>query len=185
MDIKIKHLDKAYGEQQILKDFSCLFPEGKTTCIRGKSGCGKTTLLRLLLGLESPDTGEIEGMEGKKIAAVFQEDRLCENLSAASNIRMVCREPITDQQLEEAYKAVAPVRELSGGMRRRVSVLRALLAESDCVVMDEPLKGLDEDTKERTIKYILEKTTGKTLIFVTHEEKEERLLKADGIIEVL
>ena len=83
MDIKIKHLGKAYGEQQILKDFSCLFPEGKTTCIRGKSGCGKTTLLRLLLGLESPDTGEIEGMEGKKIAAVFQEDRLCENLSAA------------------------------------------------------------------------------------------------------
>ena len=78
-----------------------------------------------------------------------------------------------------------PVRELSGGMRRRVSVLRALLAESDCVVMDEPLKGLDEDTKERTIKYILEKTTRKTLIFVTHEEKEERLLKADGIIEVL
>ena len=57
MDIKIKHLGKAYGEQQILKDFSCLFPEGKTTCIRGKSGCGKTTLLRLLLGLESPDTG--------------------------------------------------------------------------------------------------------------------------------
>ena len=149
-------------------------------------------MLRLLLGLESPDTGEIEGMEGKKIAAVFQEDRLCENLSAASNIRMVCREPITDQQLEEAYKAVVlthiwqkPVRELSGGMRRRVSVLRALLAESDCVVMDEPLKGLDEDTKEKTIKYILEKTTGKTLIFVTHEEKEERLLKADGIIEVL
>ena len=107
MDIKIKHLGKAYGEQQILKDFSCLFPEGKTICIRGKSGCGKTTLLRLLLGLESPDTGEIEVMEGKKIAAVFQEDRLCENLSAASNIRMVCREPITDQQLEEAYKAVA------------------------------------------------------------------------------
>lgn len=193
MDIKIKHLDKAYGEQQILKDFSCLFPEGKTTCIRGKSGCGKTTLLRLLLGLESPDTGEIEGMEGKKIGSgISGKNRLCENLSAASNIRMVCREPITDQQLEEAYKAVAlthiwqkPVRELSGGMRRRVSVLRALLAESDCVVMDEPLKGLDEDTKERTIKYILEKTTGKTLIFVTHEEKEERLLKADGIIEVL
>ena len=67
MDIRIKHLGKAYGEQQILKDFSCLFPEGTTSCLRGKSGCGTTTELRLLLGLESPDTGEIEGMEGKKI----------------------------------------------------------------------------------------------------------------------
>ena len=143
MDIKVDHISKAYGEQQVLQDLSCVFPEGKTTCIRGRSGCGKTTLIRLLLRLDVPDKGKIEGVSDRKLSAVFQEDRLCENLSAASNIRLVCTETITDRELEEAYKAVAltevwqkPVRELSGGMRRRVSILRALLAESDCVIME-------------------------------------------------
>ena len=78
-----------------------------------------------------------------------------------------------------------PVRELSGGMRRRVSILRALLAESDCVIMDEPLRGLDEKTKAKTIDYILKKTEGKTLIFVTHEEKEAVWLKADRTVDIL
>ena len=161
MDIKVDHVSKVYGEQQILRDLCCVFPEGKTTCIRGRSGCGKTTLIRLLLGLDIPDKGKIEGISDRKISAVFQEDRLCENLSAASNIRLVCTETISDRELEEAYKAVAltevwqkPVRELSGGMRRRVSILRALLADSDCVIMDEPLRGLDEKTRTKTIDYI-------------------------------
>lgn len=192
MDIKVDHVSKAYGEQQILRDLCCVFPEGKTTCIRGRSGCGKTTLIRLLLGLDIPDKGKIEVISDRKISAVFQEDRLCENLSAASNIRLVCIETITDRELEEAYKAVAltevwqkPVRELSGGMRRRVSILRALLAESDCVIMDEPLRGLDEKTRAKTIDYILKKTEGKTLIFVTHEEKEAVWLKADRTVDIL
>ena len=166
----------------------CVFPEGKTTCIRGRSGCGKTTLIRLLLGLDIPDKGKIEGISDRKISAVFQEDRLCENLSAASNIRLVCTETISDRELEEAYKAVAlqkPVRELSGGMRRRVSILRALLADSDCVIMDEPLRGLDEKTRAKTIDYILKKTEGKTLIFVTHEEKEAVWLKADKTLKFM
>ena len=165
MDIKVDHISKAYGEQQVLQDLSCVFPEGKTTCIRGRSGCGKTTLIRLLLRLDVPDKGKIE---------------------------VVCTETITDRELEEAYKAVAlteiwqkPVRELSGGMRRRVSILRALLAESDCVIMDEPLRGLDEKTRAKTIDYILKKTEGKTLIFVTHEEKEAVWLKADRTVDIL
>ena len=188
MDIKVDHVSKAYGKQQVLRDLSCVLPEGKTTCIRGNSGCGKTTLIRLLLGLDIPDKGKIEGISDRKISAVFQEDRLCENLSAASNIRLVCTETISDRELEEAYKAVAlqkPVRELSGGMRRRVSILRALLADSDCVIMDEPLRGLDEKTRTKTIDYILKKTEGKTLIFVTHEEQEAVWLKADKTLKFM
>lgn len=192
MDIKVDHVSKAYGEQQILRDLCCVFPEGKTTCIRGRSGCGKTTLIRLLLRLDIPDKGKIEGISDRKIRAVFQEDRLCENLSAASNIRLVCTETISDRELEEAYKAVAltevwqkPVRELSGGMRRRVSILRALLADSDCVIMDEPLRGLDEKTRTKTIDYILKKAEGKTLIFVTHEEQEAVWLKADKTLKFM
>ena len=72
MDIKVDHISKAYGEQQVLQDLSCVFPEGKTTCIRGRSGCGKTTLIRLLLRLDVPDKGKIEGVSDRKLSAVFQ-----------------------------------------------------------------------------------------------------------------
>ena len=94
MDIKVDHVSKAYGEQQMTVEIVFAFSEGKTTCIRGRSGCGKTTLIRLLLGLDIPDKGKIEVISDRKISAVFQEDRLCENLSAASNIRLVCTETI-------------------------------------------------------------------------------------------
>ena len=70
MDIKVDHVSKACGEQQILRDLCCVFPEGKTTCIRGRSGCGKTTLIRLLLGLDIPDKGKIEGISDRKISAI-------------------------------------------------------------------------------------------------------------------
>ena len=71
MDIKVDHISKAYGEQQVLQDLSCVFPEGKTTCIRGRSGCGKTTLIRLLLGLDIPDKGKIKVISERKSSGVF------------------------------------------------------------------------------------------------------------------
>ena len=75
MDIKVDHISKAYGEQQVLQDLSCGFSgRGKTTCIRGRSGCGKTTLIRLLLRLDVPDKGKIEGVSDRKLSAVFQEN---------------------------------------------------------------------------------------------------------------
>lgn len=79
MDIRVEKLCKAYGEQQIFQDYGAVFPEGKVSCITGSSGRGKTTLLRLLMGLEQPDGGTILGLEGARFSAVFQEDRLCEN----------------------------------------------------------------------------------------------------------
>ena len=179
------------NEKPVLSHLNFKIQPGETVAFAGGSGSGKTTLIQLLLRLDVPDKGKIEGISDRKLSAVFQEDRLCENLSAASNIRLVCTKTISDRELEEAYKAVAltevwqkPVRELSGGMRRRVSILRALLAESDCVIMDEPLRGLDEKTRAKTIDYILKKTEGKTLIFVTHEEKEAVWLKADRTVGI-
>ncbi|MDO4677574.1 MAG: ATP-binding cassette domain-containing protein [Eubacteriales bacterium] len=191
MDIAVKKISKSYGEEQVLKDFSCDFLEGKLTCIMGRSGGGKTTLIKLLMGLEKPTEGSIEGLFGKKLSAVFQEDRLCENLSAAANIRLVCRNHVSDEELKGAFQRVCldevwrkPVRELSGGMRRRVAILRALFAEYDCLILDEPLKGLDEETKQKTAAYILEKTQGKTVLAVTHEEEETELLKAENIVRM-
>lgn len=191
MDITVRNLKKSFGNQKVLDGFSCIFPEGKITCIMGKSGCGKTTLLNVLLGLEQSDSGFIEGILRDRLSVVFQENRLCENLSAAANLRLVCRRKLTDEEIKQAFDAVKledvwkkPVRELSGGMRRRVAILRALAAEADCVIMDEPLKGLDEETKEQTIRYIRERAKGKTLIVVTHDEKETELLGAEQIIRM-
>lgn len=191
MDIKVTNLWKSYGNLHVLQDFSCVFPEKKTTCIMGESGCGKTTLINILLGLETPQSGHIEGITPGTVSAVFQENRLCENLSAAANLRMVCKKRPQDDELERMFEAVKlygihkkPVKELSGGMRRRVAILRCLAVDFPCMIMDEPFKGLDEETRRETISYILKKAAGKTLIVVTHDEKETKLLKAEKVIRM-
>ena len=110
---------------------------------------------------------------------VFQENRLCENLTACANIRLVTGKRYSDTQLRKELAAVGlegaenkPVRELSGGMKRRVALLRALLAEYDVLFLDEPFKGLDEVTKAVVMDYTRTKVKGKTVIMVTHDIKE-------------
>lgn len=178
MDIELKNIGKAFGEKIVLQGFSHRFPEGKTTCIMGPSGCGKTTLLRLLLGLEAPDSGQISGMAERRKSAVFQEDRLCEGVSAVSNLRMVS--PALSRREAETLlfrlglgdSLHQPLREFSGGMKRRVAILRALSAEYDVLLADEPFRGLDETTKRLTMEYFKAQTAGKTVLLVTHEEQE-------------
>lgn len=181
-EIKLENVSKTYGEKQVFRDFSHTFPEGELTCVMGPSGCGKTTLLSLLLGLEEPDTGEIQGMEGRKKSAVFQEDRLCENTGAVSNIRLV-NPNLSKEEAEGMLRDLGlgdslrqPVRTLSGGMKRRVAILRALAAEYDVLFLDEPFKGLDETTKALVMEYFLQKTRGKTVILVTHDRGEAAAL---------
>lgn len=183
--IIISHLSKSYGENKVFSDFSAVFERGKTTCIMAPSGAGKTTLLRILTGLETADAGRIESMDGLKKSMVFQEDRLCENLSVSANIRLVRqkktwgRDQKEKKEIQEALESVGlagngdqQVRELSGGMKRRVALLRALYSDWDILFLDEPFKGLDEETKTQVMCYTKEKCRGKTVIFVTHERSE-------------
>lgn len=183
--IIISHLSKSYGENKVFSDFSAVFERGKTTCIMAPSGAGKTTLLRILTGLETADAGRIEGMDGLKKSMVFQEDRLCENLSVSANIRLVRqkktwgRDQKEKKEIQEALESVGlagngdqQVRELSGGMKRRVALLRALYSDWDILFLDEPFKGLDEETKTQVMCYTKEKCRGKTVIVVTHERSE-------------
>lgn len=197
---EVRHIYKAYGEKQILKDFSAVFPEGKITCIMAPSGKGKTTLLRILLGLEEPDEGKLFGFSGRKKSVVFQEDRLCENLSAGANVRLVqsvkkdkkketgVPDEDPEEKMKEGFELLRlsdcidrPIRELSGGMRRRVALLRALCATWEILFLDEPFKGLDEDTRTCAIGYVRQQCKGKTVICVTHEKKEAEMLGA-GIL---
>ena len=165
-----------------LKGVSIQFRRSEFVSILGPSGCGKTTLLSLLLGLEQPDAGKILGMEGRRKSAVFQEDRLCENASAVSNIRLV-NPALSKGEAEAMLRELGlgdslgqPVRTLSGGMKRRVAILRALAAEYDVLFCDEPFKGLDQATKAQVLDYFLARTQGKTVLVVTHDPEEAKSL---------
>ncbi len=98
-DIRMEHIDKRFGPKTVLRDFSARFPIGQATCIMGSSGCGKTTLLRVLLGLEQPDAGRILGRP-ERMGAVFQEDRLLEGFSPLANIRLVTGRKISRQVIQ-------------------------------------------------------------------------------------
>ena len=182
MAIVIEDLTKSYGDKLALPPFSARVEAGEIVCLLGQSGCGKTTLLRLLLGLEPATGGTVTGLPDR-ISAVFQEDRLCPAFSAVTNVslalgRQASREEIvsllTELGLGDAL--TKRVRELSGGMQRRVAIARSLLASADLFVMDEPFKGLDEETRQRVMDTVLAHTKGKTLLVVTHDPEEAAYL---------
>lgn len=177
MTIELRRLTKAYGEKTVLQDLTHSFPLGRTSCIMGPSGCGKTTLLRLMMGLEVPKSGEITGLIGLRFSAVFQEDRLCGELSALSNLWLV-NPKLPRAEAQKALAALGlsdlslPVGEFSGGMKRRTAILRALLAPYDVLFADEPFRGLDDLMKRRVMDYFKERTAGKTVLLVTHDKGE-------------
>lgn len=178
MDIQIIGLTKRFEDKVVLDSFDATFPAGKTTCIMGDSGCGKTTLLNILLGFIEPDAGTITGLP-ERIGMVFQEDRLCEDFSALSNIMMVTNPPVTKADAVAVLNKMGlsagldkPVREFSGGMKRRVAIARALLFDCELVIFDEAFKGLDVETKKCVLACAKEYTRGKTVISVTHDPLE-------------
>ena len=186
--LKCTDISKRFGENTVFDKFSHEFAFEKTTAILGRSGGGKTTLLNVLMGLLTPDSGEV--IREGRVSAIFQEDRLCENLTASANIRLVTGKRFSKAQIAEELAAVGlagcgerPVRELSGGMKRRTAMLRALLAEYDILFADEPFKGLDEVTRADVMRYFKEKTKGRTVVFVTHDSVESETL-ADERLEI-
>ena len=193
--IQINGLYKKYKEDYIYQDFNVAFEEYKTTSILGPSGCGKTTLLRILAGLETYQKGEIIGTKDKKIAYIFQEDRLIPWMNAEDNIKFVLKSYLNEEEARDKtlemlellklldYKDYMP-EELSGGMKRRVAIGRALAYDSEILLMDEPFKGLDSDLKEEVLLGFKEMMRKKprTVIYVTHDENEAEKI-ADYIYE--
>ena len=180
MDILMEKINKSYGDKEVLRDFTTKFEEGTVTFITGDSGIGKTSIIRILMGLEGYQSGSISGLEGKEISVVFQDDCLCDKLSLDKNLSMV----IDGQQVKEQYldrllgifglegyrhKRVA---ELSGGMKRRLAILRAILYPHNLMIMDEPFKGLDEENKKLVMGQVGKSLVGKTAIIVTHDKTE-------------
>lgn len=186
MTVNIEHLCKSFPSGPVLTNLSLRLTQERPYCLMGPSGRGKTTLLRILMGLETADSGAISGIENRRIGAVFQEDRLCETFSPVDNVRLVSDLSTSQIRAElgrilPAESLSRPVSTLSGGMKRRTAICRALLSPCDVLLMDEPFTGLDEKTKAVTIAYILEKTAGKFLLLSTHQEEDAKLLGAEII----
>ena len=188
MDIKLTQVSKHFQDKLLFEGLNLTFPEGRMTCLMGPSGSGKSTIINVILGLIKPDSGEVTGTEGKLVAAVFQEDRLIEHWDAIKNVKLVCDKFVTSDQILKELKEVGleeslkkPVRDYSGGMRRRVAIVRAMLAQSDLIILDEPFQGLDDMLKEQVIGYVRRKTPGKTVILVTHDREEAERLGAELI----
>ena len=173
-------ITKSFGEKEVLRDFTFTFPYGSVTAIMGSSGCGKTTLIRIIAGLETADSGTVKGVKREDIAILFQEDRLLPWLTALKNVETVItdksRRGLAKEMLEalglsgkdtELYPS-----ELSGGMARRVSIARALCYleanEKSVLILDEALRGLDKENLEKAVGIIKRYAKGKTVISVTH-----------------
>ena len=192
MILSCQNIWKSFGAETILRSVSFHIEDQEKAAIVGINGAGKTTLLRLLMGLEAPDRGTMTirlSPDGPlRTAAVFQEDRHLEGYTALQNLRFATGNRYTAEVLtgfilrllpEDALKK--PVREFSGGMRRRTAILRAILAPSDLVLMDEPFTGLDHETKLSAIRMIREFCDGKLFIAATHAEEDPKLLGAKVI----
>lgn len=228
MVLDLKGITKKYNGETVLEDVSMSFETGKRYLLKGVSGAGKTTLIRLIMGLEEPDAGLISIHNGSgsekvlgggccddtaatdnydkdmnnnpsndqsnekrvirsfrdykkslktvRFGTVFQEDRLCDNKGALTNIRIVNSGLSRDDIMSELDRLLPkedinkPVSELSGGMKRRVSLIRACAIDRDIYLLDEPFTGLDSENAIRAAGYIDEKTRGGILIITSHTE---------------
>ena len=180
--LTIEHLTKQFGEKTLFRDL-CLTVDGPAV-LWAPSGWGKTTLLRILMGLDTPTAGWVRGVG--RAAAVFQEDRLCPQLTALQNVTLVL--PGSEKQYKEQIEVdfqqlgmdtaalALPAARLSGGQKRRTALLRALWAPSDTLLLDEPFTGMDPDTLAAAAALLRTRCGTEPVLLATHDREAIRLL---------
>lgn len=187
--IEVSNLSKDYGEGPVLHNFSLQVAAGEMVILQGESGCGKSTLLRILAGFEKESEGSVllKGQimtekiapNQREIGMVFQEPALWNHMSVLKNITYGMKnydknrvaeimEALEINGLEHRYPE-----ELSGGQAKRVALARALAADREILLLDEPLSNLDVKTKERIMAFLAKDVKGrKTIVYVTHSKTE-------------
>lgn len=197
--IRFEHVNKSFGAEKVLVDFSLHIEEGEFLTVIGRSGCGKTTMLRMINGLQIPDSGKVlvEGQDvakadlialRRRIGYVIQNKGMFPHMTVEENITYV---PVISgkkdkqenrklalrllqtvglaQEMADRYPA-----ELSGGQQQRVGIARALAADAKILLMDEPFGALDEITKRAMQDEMLslQKKLHMTIVFITHDIRE-------------
>lgn len=187
MSIIIENLCKSYGSNKVLRDVNIKLEDGKIYCLMGMSGMGKTTLLRILMGHESYDSGSIKGIDTSLISTMFQEDRLIPTLSAVENVAIVSSGRAKKKDIRKNLSLILPeecldnpVTSLSGGMKRRVALARAMAYSSELIILDEPFTGLDKDTRLAIIDYILKMREKRIMLIATHQPTDRTMPRILG-----
>lgn len=200
MRLELCHINKSFGSLDVLKEMSAEFTTSDIYCLTAPSGAGKTTLFRLIMGLEKPDSGTVSffdesvhtpagplsrSADSIRFSSVFQEDRLIEHLSPMENTALVLSGKTGQADIRGELSCLLPeesldrpVSTLSGGMRRRCAFMRAMMAASDIVIMDEPFTGLDYDTKNLVIEYLLAHRKNRMFLIATHDPSDIKKLDA-------
>lgn len=183
MNLIIENLTKSFGDKNVLKNFSYTFTSPGLYVITGESGIGKTTLLRLIAGLDDDYIGKITNGGISNISFMFQEYRLFPKLNALDNV-LITEEKATEDSKKKARELLLSLRfpeeafskkpnALSGGMKQRVAFARAIIKNSPILLLDEPTKELDTDTLASIIRIIKEESKKRIVIVVTHDTAED------------
>ena len=187
MGLTITNLYKSFGKKEIFKGFSQRFDNTGIYSISGDSGVGKTTLLRMIAGLDRDYSGEISGGGFDKVAYAFQEYRLFPTLSAIENV-IIPNGNANDADLEKKARDMlsmldfkvndfsANISELSGGMKQRVSLARALISASPILLLDEPTKELDAGIRKKLYGIIKDQSKSRLIILVSHNPEDIEIL---------
>lgn len=173
----ITDISKSYDNKQVLNNYTFKFESGKHYMITGPTGSGKTTLINIILGLTTPDHGEvfIDEYKPRTFSASFQVDTLIKHLTVNQNISIVSCKQYSSNLVDGNLYA----KDLSGGMKRCAEIERAIVSDSQIVILDEPFTGLDDKTKHKAIEFIQNNLNNRTIIIISHEEEDAKLLNCE------
>ena len=191
--LELKNTTKSFGKNILFKDLSFVFPEKGCVGITGKSGAGKTTLLRIIAGLDKVSHGEVIGGGIGKVSFSFQEYRLFPTINVLENL-LVSFKVKNEDTVKKARELMTYLgffeddllkkpSELSGGMKQRTSLARALLKESEILILDEPTKELDEALITK-VHDLIKKEKNDRLVIITSHNIEEIYMLSDQILEL-